>query len=153
MKLKSPIFEQGELLPAANPQHGGESPPLAWEDVPEGTASFVLLCDDPDADGGTATLWMLYNLPADLRSLVAGIADDFAPLKGAAHGINTRGNCRYDAPQPSCHPRRVYYRLYALDSRLSLKAGIARGQLVRAMEGHIISEACLTTVVGSAHTA
>jgi phosphatidylethanolamine-binding protein (PEBP) family uncharacterized protein len=29
------------------------SPPLEWSDVPVGTKSYALFCDDPDAPGGT----------------------------------------------------------------------------------------------------
>ncbi|MFV0422455.1 YbhB/YbcL family Raf kinase inhibitor-like protein [Oleidesulfovibrio sp.] len=147
MKLHCPAFVQGETLPEEMLASGGISPALEWDNAPEGTGSFVILCDDPDAEGGTRTLWMIYNLPADMRTLEAGVIDDFTPMKGASHGLNENGKCRYDGPEPSCHPRRVHFRLYALDKRLPLKAGAARGQLLRAMEGHVIAEARITGLV------
>lgn len=147
MKLQSPMFVQGETLPEECLKCGGHSPAFEWSNPPELTGSFVLLCDDPDAEGGTRSLWALYNLPADMRALAAGIADEFTPMKGSSHGLNENGNCRYDGPEPSCHPRRVYFRLYALDGRISLKAGAARGQLRRAMEGRVLAEAHMTTMV------
>ena len=40
------------------------SPPLAWSDAPEGTWSFALVMEGPDAARGTFTHWLLYDIPA-----------------------------------------------------------------------------------------
>jgi Raf kinase inhibitor-like YbhB/YbcL family protein len=90
------------------------NPHLAWDEVPEGTRSFVLLCHDPDVpssaedvnrEGRTvpASLprvdffhWVLVNLPPTQREIAAGSmssgvsARGKAPLPGPAprHGIN-----------------------------------------------------------------
>ncbi|HAG22913.1 MAG TPA: YbhB/YbcL family Raf kinase inhibitor-like protein, partial [Synergistaceae bacterium] len=42
-------------------RNGNVSPALFWEDVPEGVKSFVLVMDDPDAQGWTH--WVVYNIP------------------------------------------------------------------------------------------
>src|SRR4249920_3795936 len=58
--------------------HGEEgedvSPPLAWEGVPEGAKSLVLIIDDPDAPDPKAPKmvwvhWVVYNMPPDIKSL------------------------------------------------------------------------------------
>jgi Raf kinase inhibitor-like YbhB/YbcL family protein len=90
------------------------NPHLAWDEVPEGTRSFVLLCHDPDVpssaedvnrEGRTvpASLprvdffhWVLVDLPPTQREIAAGSmssgvsARGKAPLPGPAprHGIN-----------------------------------------------------------------
>lgn len=59
MKLASPAFKEGETIPGnyafciPDPAHhvclgGNHNPPLFWEDIPEGTRSFALICHDPD---------------------------------------------------------------------------------------------------------
>lgn len=58
MKLISENFAQGELIPEAfawgrigsegTVRSANLNPHLAWSDVPEGTASFVLACLDDD---------------------------------------------------------------------------------------------------------
>ena len=55
MRLRSDSFESGKPIPAAyavgapDGFGGNRNPHLAWDDVPDGTCSFALLCIDPDA--------------------------------------------------------------------------------------------------------
>ncbi|WP_322098855.1 YbhB/YbcL family Raf kinase inhibitor-like protein [Microvirga roseola] len=49
------------------------SPPLSWSGAPEGTRSFAVVVDDPDAPGDKPfTHWVAYNIPADTTSLREG---------------------------------------------------------------------------------
>ena len=50
MTLKSPAFQQNGHIPSKYTCEGEDvSPPLAWEDAPNGAKSLVLIIDDPDA--------------------------------------------------------------------------------------------------------
>ena len=50
MKITSSAFSQGKPIPALYTCKGKDiSPSLLWTDVPEGTKTFVLIFDDPDA--------------------------------------------------------------------------------------------------------
>ena len=53
LELTSSAFEHEGMIPA---KYNGQdiSPPL----TPEGTESFVLICDDPDAPVGTWVHWV-----------------------------------------------------------------------------------------------
>jgi hypothetical protein len=63
MTLTSPAFEQGGQIPSKYTCEGDDiSPPLAWNGVPEGTKSLVLIIDDPDAPDPKAP--QLLNLPS-----------------------------------------------------------------------------------------
>ena len=49
MTLNSPAFHQNGQIPSKYTCEGEDvSPPLAWEGVPEGVKSLVLIIDDPD---------------------------------------------------------------------------------------------------------
>ncbi|MET3008729.1 YbhB/YbcL family Raf kinase inhibitor-like protein [Stenotrophomonas koreensis] len=121
MRLTSSSFDNGQPLPmalAAGKADGFSSnrnPQLAWDEVPEGTASFVLLCVDPDVPtvpsmvGAEGVIipqeqprcdfshWVMVDIPADVREIAEGACSDGfvvggkqAPAgpAGARQGIN-----------------------------------------------------------------
>src|SRR5205085_1040392 len=73
--LTSTAFAAGAAIPAKYTCEGpGVSPPLAWQGVPAGARSLVLIEDDPDAPDPAAPKttwvhWLLYNLPPTSRGL------------------------------------------------------------------------------------
>lgn len=100
MRLTSSSFDNGQPLPvalAAGKADGFSSnrnPQLAWDEVPEGTASFVLLCVDPDVPtvpsmvGAEGVIipqeqprcdfshWVMVDIPADVREIAEGACSD-----------------------------------------------------------------------------
>jgi Raf kinase inhibitor-like YbhB/YbcL family protein len=142
IQLSSPAFQEGETIPRQYTGDGKDtSPPLRWGEPPEGTRSFALVCDDPDAPRGTWTHWLLFNLPPDRRELPEGVPAKETLDGGASQGKNDFGNIGYGGPAPPAgKPHRYYFRLYALDTQLDLPAGASRQQLLAAMKGHILAE-------------
>jgi hypothetical protein len=70
LSVTSAAFRQGEPIPKRYTCDGEDvSPDLAWRGVPQGTETFALIMDDPDAPGGTFTHWVYYNIPGALRAL------------------------------------------------------------------------------------
>jgi Raf kinase inhibitor-like YbhB/YbcL family protein len=75
MTLNSPAFKQnGHISSKYTCEGDNVSPPLAWEDVPNGTKSLVLIIDDPDAPDPKAPKmvwvhWVVYNMPPNTKSL------------------------------------------------------------------------------------
>jgi Raf kinase inhibitor-like YbhB/YbcL family protein len=75
MTLNSPAFQQNGHIPSKYTCEGEDvSPPLAWEGVPNGAKSLVLIIDDPDAPDPKAPKmvwvhWVVYNIPPDTQSL------------------------------------------------------------------------------------
>ena len=62
MRLSSSAFPDGAAIPRRLTCDGENlSPPLEWSDAPAETRSFVLLCDDPDAPGGTFHHWAAFD--------------------------------------------------------------------------------------------
>ena len=138
IKLDSTAFKEGETIPKRHTGDGKDtSPPLHWDEPPGGTKSFVLICDDPDAPGGTFTHWLLYNLPPDRRKLDEGVPAKKELPGGARQGKNDQDKIGYGGPAPPAgKPHRYYFRLYALDTKLDLPAGADRKELLKAMKGH-----------------
>jgi Raf kinase inhibitor-like YbhB/YbcL family protein len=121
---------------------------LRWSGVPDGTRSFVLIVEDPDAPSGTFRHWATYNIPPDRRELAESVetGPDGRALRYAA---NDFGNARYDGPEPphGHGPHHYHFRLAALDvPSLSVPAQAGADRLWREARKHVIEEAELVGV-------
>ena len=77
MKITSPDFEEGEMMPREMTCEGRDvSPELHITGVPEGAKSLALICDDPDAPGGTFVHWLVWNIPPDTKKIERGKEPD-----------------------------------------------------------------------------
>ena len=136
--LSSAVFAAGAKIPTKYTCAGEDiSPPLAWNDQPQGTQSLALIMDDPDAPAGTWDHWLLVNLPANLRNL----PEQAGAPAGSVDGKNSWGRTGYGGPCPPRGTHRYFFKLYALDTKLDLPTGTTKSQLLRAMEGHILAQA------------
>jgi Raf kinase inhibitor-like YbhB/YbcL family protein len=146
-ELTSPAFEPGGSIPARHTCDGEDlSPELRWTDAPAGTRSFALICDDPDAPVGTWVHWVLYNVPADRRSLPEAVPGDgsLRDPDGAKHGRNDFRKLGYGGPcPPPGGPHRYFFKLYALDSAVALQPGATKTEVETAMRDHVLGEAQL----------
>ena len=148
MEITSAAFQDGETIPTRHTCDGQDiSPVLIWSGVPEGTQSFALIVDDPDAPGGTFTHWVIFNIPANTLELEEAIPTGPQLLSGALQGRNDFGRISYGGPcPPPGTPHHYHFVLYALDLTLDLPAGASKVQVLNAMQGHILGQA---EVIGS----
>jgi Raf kinase inhibitor-like YbhB/YbcL family protein len=138
LQLTSDAFSNGQSIPAKYSCIGKNiSPALAWTEPPAGTQSFALIVDDPDAPGRTWVHWVLFNIAANTRSL----PEDFSADSSIAVGNNSSNQASYQGPCPPSGTHRYYFKLYALDTVLSLLPGAAKDQLLKEMDGHILAQA------------
>ena len=148
MTLASPAFPDGGRIPDRYTCEGEDlSPPLTWSHVPEGTEAFVLICDDPDAPGGTWRHWLLVDLPGNLRGWEQGLSDGIKLLPGnAVHGLNSWDRADWGGPCPPRGPAHRYeFTLYALSSTLNLRGGApTQEEVLDALRGLTLGEARLT---------
>ena len=81
---------------------GNRNPALRWDDIPEGTRSFALLCIDTDAPTDASTAgrsdmsipvdqprtefvhWAMVDIPASTRAIAAGECSDGVTPRGKA---------------------------------------------------------------------
>jgi Raf kinase inhibitor-like YbhB/YbcL family protein len=145
MQLTSTAFQEGEPIPARYTADGEDvSPLLKWTDPPDGTKSFALVCEDPDAPRGTWTHWVAFNIPPVEHELSEAVPREATRPNGIRQGKNDFGKAGYGGPAPpKGKPHRYFFKLYALDTTLDLQPGATREALLKAMAGHIKAEAAL----------
>ena len=155
MRLTSDSFANGARIPAefAYGRIGdagapmrlsdNRNPHLAWDDVPDGTRSFALLCidgdvparfDDANRAGRTIAAdfprrdfvhWAIADLPGALRTIAAGACSQASGGKGKAHppgpagsvqGVNDYGpdHRGYDGPCPPWNDLRLHHYAFRL---------------------------------------
>lgn len=140
LELTSSVFRSGGTIPPKYTCDGDDvSPPLQWSDPPEGTRSFALLVDDPDAPMGTWVHWVLLNLPSESRTLPQAVEPDAVLPDGSHHGQNSWGRIGYGGPCPPSGTHRYFFKLYALDGPLDVASGVGKEELLQAMEGHVLA--------------
>ncbi len=136
MKLTSPNFENNGYLPPEFTCDGQEmSPELHIADIPHGTKSLALIMDDPDAENGTWTHWLIWNIPKDTTVIPKNIGPGFA-----TQGNNSWPKAEYGGPCPPLGTHRYFFRLFALSGELDLPSGATRAELEKAMESKIINQ-------------
>jgi Raf kinase inhibitor-like YbhB/YbcL family protein len=141
--LKSTAFPNGGVIPKKYTCDGADlSPALSWDDAPAGTQSLALIVDDPDAPMGTWTHWLIWNIPAKATLLPEDTPKMNLLDNGARQGGNNFKRIGYGGPcPPPGKPHRYFFKLYALDARLEVKAGAVRSELEPALQPHILAQA------------
>lgn len=146
LTLTSSAFAHSARIPALYTCEGDDiSPPLAWTGAPQGTKSFALIVDDPDAPDPKAPKrtwvhWLLYDLPGDAHALAEAVATLPA---GTREGLNDWKRTGYGGPCPPIGRHRYVHKLYALDSSLGDLGRPTKADLLDAMSGHVLAEAVL----------
>jgi Raf kinase inhibitor-like YbhB/YbcL family protein len=140
MKLTSPAFKHQELMPSVYSCDGKSiSPPLDWDNLPDGVKSLALIMDDPDSSSYYVH-WVIFNIPPSSSSLEENITKEAIRPIGSRQGVNGSGRIGYTGPCPPNGTHRYFFKLYALDVLLDLDAGITKEDLVAAMQGHILEQ-------------
>ena len=141
-EIASTAFSNGGMIPKKFTCDGPDvSPPLRWTGALAATQSFALIMHDPDAPVGIWVHWVLYNLPPNTTELPEGVEKQEQLANGATQGRNDFRRIGYGGPcPPPGMPHRYYFKLYALDTKLSLKAGATNPELERAIKSHVLGE-------------
>jgi Raf kinase inhibitor-like YbhB/YbcL family protein len=141
IELTSTAFKEGEFIPKKYTCDGRNvSPPLEWNGVPVATKSISLICDDPDAPIGTWVHWVIFNIPAFTKKLNENIKTAKVLEDGTVQGNNDFRKIGYGGPCPPSGTHRYFFKIYALDIRIELTPGATKDELIKEMEGHILSE-------------
>lgn len=105
--LTSPEIAEGKALSAAQVANvfgckgGNSSPELSWSGAPADTKSFVVTVYDPDAPTGSGFWhWSIFNIPASVTKLAAGLKAD----KGPAGSVQIRNDYGFRGFGGACPP-------------------------------------------------
>jgi Raf kinase inhibitor-like YbhB/YbcL family protein len=158
MTLSTSAWIDAAQIPVKHAQPGHDvSPPLAWSDPPDGTASFVLIVHDldaPIANGSDDVLhWLVWNIPAASRALPERVPQG-PQLPDGTRQISATGPYYRGPAAPASGPVHHYvFELFALDTMIDVApvgatqalsaAPVIRAAVVTAMAGHIRGKAVL----------
>jgi Raf kinase inhibitor-like YbhB/YbcL family protein len=145
LRLTSPAFAEGGALPARFTADGeGLSPPLVWASLPEGTASLVLIVEDPDAPARQPLVHaLLWDIAPELRGLEEGAIGGRAP--GSAGRNSYLGTGWLPPDPPTGHGDHHYaFQLFALSEKPVIEGTPGRSALIAAMRGRVRASGLLT---------
>jgi Raf kinase inhibitor-like YbhB/YbcL family protein len=141
--LISPDFNNGGPIPEKYTCDGENIPPtLAWGQPPAGTKSFILVMKDPDTAGGAWIHWIVYNLPAETRSINSLTRPNLQIDRVTIlFGKNSWGKQTYGGPCPPSGTHHYVFQVSALSIDLGPKNNETINELTAQMHGTILGTA------------
>lgn len=138
INISSQEFLNGGVIPTKFTCAGDNiNPSLAFDRVPGDAKSLVLIIDDSDAKDPAFNHWIVFNIDPSTTNIEEG------KIPNALLGTNDFGELKYMGPCPvGLH--NYYFRVFALDTVLSLEEGAKRSEIDSAMKGHILGKGELT---------
>ena len=130
LRVTSPAFVDAQAIPAKYTADGENiSPPLQWTGGPTGTTGYVIIVEDPDAGRKRPALhWLVYHVPADVRSL----PENAAAIGNLTQGKNDMGVVGYSGPNPSKgNTHRYYFQVFAVDQPMDIAPGVTREEFAK----------------------
>ncbi len=141
LTLTSLDFQNLENIPVGFTCDGNNvNPNLEISGVDENAKSLVLIMDNPDAVEGVWDHWIKFNIPVITENINAG--EDIEGVSGKGTG----GNLDYTGPCPPDGKHQYVFKLYALDTELTLPEGSSKIEVEEAMEGHVLQIAELVGI-------
>jgi para-nitrobenzyl esterase len=143
LTVTTPAFRDGGDIPFENTQYRTNTfPGLKWSKGPAGTRSYAIIMQDNSLilRGAPILHWTMFNIPAGVTKLDAGMAPDAKPA-GSAYGPNVRGAGRpYMGPHtPPNMKDNYHFQIFALDTTLPAEAAFDYAILTKAMDGHVLA--------------
>ena len=141
--ITSSDFNEGEEIPKKfGYKFENEQPNIRFGYLPDGTETFALIMDDPDAIAAVGKVWVHW-----LQCWA--VYTDTSGLTGVSHneikiGKNDFGEIGYGGPAPPDGRHTYIFKAYALDTKLEFKEGYSKQELEDLMKSHILAEAKLT---------
>ena len=143
LTVTTPAWRDGGDIPFENTQYRGNVfPGLEWTAGPRGTKSYALIMQDTDAivRGAPILHWVLYNIPAAVTKLPAGMTPEGKPA-GSSYGPNIRGASQpYMGPRTPPGPKHHYHlQIFALDTLLPADDAMTYDGLAERIRGHVLA--------------
>lgn len=144
VQLTSTVFGNNTSIPDKYTCKGASvSPPLFWTAGPQGTKSYVLIVDDPDAPRGVFTHWVIFNIPSGVNKLDENIPKNATVEGVGVQGVNGARNTGYTGPCPPSGTHHYIFTIYALDTMLDIAPKSTKDQVLDAMKEHVLATSVL----------
>ncbi len=149
LQITSSAFGHNQTIPKEYTCQGADvNPPLDIRNIPAGAKSLVLIMDDPDAPMGTWVHWTVWNITTHITEIPESSVPNHAPWDPnspatplpAIQGVTSFGRSGYGGPCPPSGTHRYFFKLYAIDTTLTLPSAASKKALEKAIEGHILDE-------------
>lgn len=144
--VESTAFGHDRPMPATVTADGAKrSPPLAWTNVPSGTAEIVLVVEDADSPSIDPLVHAIaFGLPVDGTLPEGALGGGEAP-PAVAVGQNSFFKAGYLPPDPpSGHgAHRYVFQVFALGQASGLTGEPGRGAVVQALKGKVSAKGVL----------
>lgn len=135
MEITSPNFKNNtSMAKKFTCQGDGISPALQISGTPSNAKSLVLIVDDPDAVSGTFDHWLVYNIPPQTTVIKEGMVP-------GSQCLNDSGRKEWCPPCPPSGTHRYFFKVFALDSELTLPPSARRVDIEAVMQGHVLDKA------------
>jgi len=136
LTVSSNAFKNNGYIPSKYTCDGENiSPQLSWTAGPEGTKTYVLICDDPDAPAKVWVHWLIFNMPANMLE----IPENSMGIAGAKYGTTDSRKMVYGGPCPPGGTHHYHFKIYALDNELPIASGATKSEIESAMTEHILA--------------
>ncbi len=140
------IGNDGFFDPRYTCDFDNSSPELRWSEAPERTLAYALIASASNAQGPQSepfAHWVIFNIPASLRHLPAGIPAQESLPNGIRQGVNSYGKLGYSGPCPKMGvaPQRYVFRLYALAELPAIPSRATREVLLDRIAPFVIATA------------
>lgn len=140
-------FPIGGSIPMQHSGYGKNlAPSLRWTAGPDGTVSYVVVVEDPDAGEVRPLLhWLAYGIAADVRELPAKTKNvprvDDDPLV-FSQAVNDHGGIGWTGPHPPVGdpPHHYHFQVFALDYTVQPPPGTTFDVMVKQMAGHVLAK-------------
>jgi phosphatidylethanolamine-binding protein (PEBP) family uncharacterized protein/Spy/CpxP family protein refolding chaperone len=144
--LRSPAVADGGQLPREYTGFGESATlPLEWTGAPAAARSYAVILHHVDPQGKSKWYWILYNIPADTKSLPKNVKD-----VGVLGNNSVNGRTEYAPPHSKGSGAKTYiYTLYALSSPVKVDVSpseVNRDVLLAAMKDSILATAEMKVV-------
>jgi Raf kinase inhibitor-like YbhB/YbcL family protein len=140
LKITSSAFSNNSFIPQKYSCDGENiNPPFEISGVPQNAISLVLIVDDPDAPNGTWDHWIKFNILPNVTSINEN--DESFGISGKGSG----GKLTYQGPCPPSGRHHYFFKLYALDTKISLSESATKKDVLKTIDGHILDQ---TSIVG-----
>jgi len=134
LKVTSLSFRNNGIIPVKYSCEGSDvNPPLHIDNIPAAAVSLAVIMHDPDAPGNNGfTHWVLWNVGTD-----GNVPENY---REGEQGVNSAEKNGYKGMCPPDGVHHYHFRVYALDTRLSLDQNTNKEMLEKAIKGHVLAQ-------------